>query len=142
MDTTVSPPKEAKFTDPFYSRSGVVCFVSAGSGCETCKSIKVGVSTREGLLRRLRTIQSANHTRVRLLRVIEFSTMLQAEAKEKDIHKLFKDSARVPHGAVGAEWFTETEELRRYIEEHGAPLKQMAETLADADIITQLFTII
>lgn len=92
-------------------------------------------------MRRLRAIQSANHTRVRLLRVIECTTMLEAEAKEKEIHQLFKDTARVPNGAVGAEWFAETQELRGYIEKHSIPLRQMTELLADVGIITQLFAI-
>jgi len=66
--------------------------------------------------------------------------MLEAEAKEKEIHKLFENTARVPDGAVGGEWFAETEELRRYIEEHGILLGQMAEPLTAANVITQLFT--
>ena len=103
----------------WFLQPGVVYFISAGSDCEGCKSIKIGVTLREGLLRRLRGIQSSNHTRIRLLRVIECATMREAELKERELHKRFAEEAKSAKGTVGAEWFKATGRVMKTIEEEG-----------------------
>ena len=130
-----------KFTDPWYHKPGFVYFISAGSDCEACKSIKIGVTIREGLLRRLRSIQSSNHTRIRLVRLIKFSTMRDAEIKENELHAKFLDSAHIPHGSVGYEWFTATTKLMDFIKSDCAKPEQVLrdDENKDLEAITRLF---
>ena len=73
---------------------GVLYFVSAGSDCEACKSVKIGVTSRDRLLKRLTAIQSSNHTVIRLLSVIEFVTMKEAEGRKRELHTRFEGYAR------------------------------------------------
>jgi len=101
----------------WYTREGFVYFVAAGSICESCKSIKIGVSTCKGLLQRLRGIQSSNHTRIRLLAVMTFGTMLEAEQRETELHRQFSGLARVPRMSLGYEWFKASPDLMEFIEE-------------------------
>lgn len=109
----------------WFSQPGVVYFIAAGSDCEGCKSIKIGVTLREGLLRRLRGIQSSNHTKIRLLRVIECASMREAEQKEIELHKRFAEEAKSPRGTVGAEWFKATARIMKTIDEEGILPDQM-----------------
>lgn len=135
----ISPSPTGKFTDPWYSLPGVVYFIAAGSGCDKCRSVKIGVTTRKSLLRRLRAIQSSNHTRIRLLRIIEIERMLDAEKEEAQIHRMFETLSRSPRGAVGSEWFEETPELMAYMNQVGKPLSSASPTLPDAENIIRLF---
>lgn len=139
MDSYAEQRPAGKFTAPWYSREGVVYFISAGSDCESCKSIKIGVSTRKGLLQRLRGIQSANHTRISLLRIIPVITMLEAEKQEKELHEKFSRFARVPHGSLGYEWFHSSPELMEFIKGDTVPLKQQIDGWPNADAILKLY---
>lgn len=55
MPTVDAIQQSKKFASPWYFRRGLVYFVSAGSDCERCKAVKIGVTAIEGLLRRLRS---------------------------------------------------------------------------------------
>ena len=141
MTSTPSLSAKEKFTSDWYSRKGLVYFVSAGSGCEICRSIKIGVSTREGLLRRLRGIQSANHTQIRLLRLILTETMKKAEDEETEWHRRFRVLARVPRSTVGCEWFSASPELMEDINNLDPLDKEIKgiENRDDRDAIVKLF---
>jgi hypothetical protein len=128
-----------KFIDPWYSRPGVVYFLSAGVGCEICKSIKIGVSTRTGLLRRLRSIQSSNHARIRLLGIIPEETMKSAEETERDWHNRFGKFGRFQQGTVGHEWFAAMPELAEAIAREVEPFSKNIGDFPNADVITNLF---
>jgi hypothetical protein len=136
-NTDGSPLK--RFASPFYTSQGFVYFVSAGSHCDICKSVKIGVSTRKQLLSRLRSIQSANHTRIRLLGVIPISTMLEAERVERDLHSRFDEWARVPHGSLGYEWFSASPEVMDYVKSKVGPIQQGLNGLPNGDLIIKLF---
>jgi hypothetical protein len=88
----------------------MIYFIAAG------QCIKIGVTLNKQLLSRLRSIQSSNHEPIRLMRVIPFETMREAETRESEIHKLFKEIQRIKNASVGHEWFDCTEELVLFIQ--------------------------
>ena len=140
MESNSIPEQVEKFDGSlWFSQPGMVYFITAGIDCEKCKSVKIGVTLREGLLKRLRSIQSSNHTRVRLLRVIEFASMREAELKEIELHKRFTDEARLPRGIVGAEWFRATARMMKTIEEEGILPAQMVNQPDCIKTIVKLF---
>lgn len=124
----------------WFNAPGVVYFIQAGNDCEGCKSIKIGVAVKDGLLRRLRSIQSANHTRIRLLREIEFATMREAEAKESELHRRFQKDARSVKPLVGYEWFKASDELHRTIDKEGTLPSDVKHKPKSLDNILKLFT--
>ena len=141
MASTPDVIPNGKYSSRWYARKGIVYFVSAGEHCDACKSIKIGVSTREGLLNRLKHIQSANHSRIRLVALIPVDTMLEAEQKERELHVRFREFARIPGDSVGHEWFTASAELLEFIQKSTVPLEQGMSGLprAAADAISSLF---
>jgi hypothetical protein len=114
----VSVTKE-KYSDAYFHRNSVIYFIAAGDN--PVKAVKIGVTARDSISRRLRSIQSANHERVRLLKVVEFidgdKPGLRAERKEAELHKQFIDLARAKPFTVGAEWFDWAEPLITFIDE-------------------------
>ena len=140
MEGSEIPTQREKYNGAlWFSQPGVVYFVAAGSECEDCKSVKIGVTLREGLLKRLRSIQSANHTKVRLLRVIEFASMREAERKEGELHHRFRDEAKLPKGIVGAEWFRATDRIMQTIEEEAVLPQNMVDKPKGLATIQKLF---
>ena len=140
MEGSEIPTQREKYNGTlWFSQPGVVYFVAAGSECEDCKSIKIGVTLREGLLKRLRSIQSANHTKIRLLRVIEFASMREAEKKEAELHRRFVDEAKLPKGVVGAEWFKATARVMQTIEEEATLPQNMVDKPKGLATIQKLF---
>ena len=107
----------AKYSDPWYAKAGFVYFLAAGDPPE---AIKIGVSTHNTFVKRLRSIQSANHERIRVLGVIHFNEgglpMRDAELREQELHKQFRAFCRAQLGFVGAEWFTAAPELVNFID--------------------------
>lgn len=98
-------------TKAYFDAPGFLYFISAGARCEACKSVKIGVVVRDRLLGRLRAIQSANHTKIRLLGVVEYGSMREAEIKERELHRQFMGIAHIPHGHAGYEWFSASSDL-------------------------------
>ena len=118
-ETTDSPVQAAWWSSP-----GVLYFFAAGS---PPVAIKIGVAAltngctlQEGVMRRLRDIQTSNHELVELLGLILFSdgqypTRL-AEVLERELHIKFAQFQRFKPGTRGAEWFTPSPELLEYIQ--------------------------
>jgi len=125
----------------WYTQPGAVYFVLAGSECKDCKSVKIGVTIWDRLLSRLKAIQSANHSKIRLYRVISFATMREAEAREQELHKMFQDIQRQSPYTVGAEWFTATRELIALIEKEGRTIEEANPDLKGAVEISRLFVL-
>jgi hypothetical protein len=65
--------------------------------------------------------------------------MREAEAREREIHKMFPNSQRQPPFAVGSEWFATTNELNELILREGKTLEQANPTLRTAHEIARLF---
>jgi T5orf172 domain len=109
------PP--VKYGHPWYRKTGLVYFIAAGD--PPC-AIKIGVSTHDAFGERLRSIQSANHERIKVLGVIHFDEgdlpMRDAELLERKLHQQFRGFCRAPLGLVGAEWFTAVPELLSFID--------------------------
>lgn len=105
------------------------------------KVIKIGVTIVDGLLRRLKAIQSSNHTKIRLMKVMEFSAMRDAEKRENELHAQFAKLAHIEHGFVGYEWFASSTELERLIKAAGIPLSEVTLALREIDkeTIARLF---
>ncbi len=111
--------EKAKYSDPYFSRKAVIYFIAAGSN--PIKAVKIGVTARDKVDARLRSIQTANHERVELLKVIEFlgdeKPGLKAEQEEAKLHKQFSTLQRAKAWTVGCEWFNWEEPLISYIKE-------------------------
>jgi hypothetical protein len=111
--------EKSKFQSNWENSPGVVYFIAAG---RPHIAIKIGITTKETIQQRLRHIQSANHELIEILGLIVFENghkpMLQAEAKEKELHNKFKNLQRFKPGWVGSEWFTVNKELIEYIKNH------------------------
>ncbi len=111
--------KKAKYSDPYFSRKAVIYFIAAGSN--PVKAVKIGVTARNKVHARLRSIQTANHERVELLKVIEFlgdeKPGLKAEQEEAKLHEKFSKLQRAKGWTVGCEWFNWEEPLISYIKE-------------------------
>ncbi len=111
--------EKAKYSDPYFSRKAVIYFIAAGS--HPIKAVKIGVTARNKVEARLRSIQTANHERVELLKVIEFlgdeKPGLQAEQEEAKLHKKFSTLQRAKAWTVGCEWFNWEEPLISYIKD-------------------------
>lgn len=124
----------------WYDRAGLIYFVVAGS---PPVSIKIGVTQRKTLLRRLRAIQSSNHEPIRLLRIIEFNDgpkpLHSAEKREREIHKKFANLRLRKGDAVGHEWFKPAPELFKFIEAEGSMPDCCQKTLPDLLEIQRLF---
>lgn len=105
-----------KYSSPWYSGAGVIYFIAAGS---PPVAIKIGVAKRDGVVRRLRGIQSSNHELIELLGILPFEEgdkpLLQAERREQELHKQFAHLQRIVDGNVGHEWFTAAPELLSFI---------------------------
>ena len=117
----VDTPKQAKekYSDAYFSRDSVIYFIAAGE--QPIKAVKIGVTARSTVKKRLTSIQSSNHERVRLLGIIEFiggdKPGLRAERREAELHKMFKNFARAKPHSVGAEWFDWAPPLENFIAE-------------------------
>ena len=107
---------KSNFQTNWENSPGVVYFIAAGN---PYLAIKIGVTTKETIQQRLRHLQSANHELLEILGFIVFENghkpMLQAEAKEKELHKKFHNLQRFEQGWVGSEWFTAEKSLIDYI---------------------------
>jgi hypothetical protein len=118
-----------KYSDAYYHRNSVVYFIAAGN--DPVKAVKIGVTARDTVMKRLTSIQSANHERVRLLKVFEFldgdKPGLRAERAEAEFHKQFIKLARAKPFSVGAEWFNWEEPLISFI----SKLDPLPKDLAD-----------
>ena len=106
---------------------GVVYFLAAG---KPYRAIKIGVTKKESIEKRLRHIQSANHELIEVLGFIVFENcnkpMLRAELKEKELHKKFSHLQRFEAGWVGSEWFTADKEMLEYIKENTIPPEELS----------------
>lgn len=111
--------EKSEFQSNWENSPGVVYFMAAG---RPHVAIKIGVTTKKTIQQRLRHIQSANHELIEILGFIIFENgqkpMLQAEAKEKELHKKFHNLQRFEQGWVGSEWFTADQTLIEYIEQN------------------------
>lgn len=118
--------QKEKYSSKWYSDSGIIYFVAAGS---PPVAIKIGVTKPDGIVRRLRGIQSSNHELIELLGVILFDKgdkpMLQAERKEQELHKQFSHLQRIVDGNVGHEWFTTVPELLSFVATTAVPPEQL-----------------
>jgi hypothetical protein len=115
-----------KFQSPWYRGRGVIYFLAAGS---PPLAVKIGVTKRDGVVRRLRSTQTYNHEIIELLGIIEFSEgerpLLSAERSEQALHRRFAALQRIEHGWVGHEWFTASDELLQYISTHSRPPEEL-----------------
>ena len=91
---------------------GFVYFIAAG---EPAAAIKIGISTEATLKSRIRRIQGSNHEKLKLLGLIRFSNMKDAEAHEQDLHKDFEQFQRHLKGTAGHEWFNPAQDIFDYI---------------------------
>ncbi len=112
-----------KFSSAYYSGAGILYFLAAGQPKPV--AVKIGVTKRDGMLRRLRGIQSANHEPISLLGVILFTDgekpLLAAERKERELHRRFSHLQRMVDWNVGYEWFDATSELLAFVDEVATP---------------------
>jgi hypothetical protein len=110
--------KKEKYSDQYFSRKAVIYFIAAGN--DPIKAVKIGVTARNTVSTRLRSIQSANHERIGLLKVSEFlddnHPGLNAERHEAELHREFASLQRAKAWTVGAEWFNWAEPLIQFIE--------------------------
>lgn len=119
-DDAIAPAigKKEKYSDKYFSRKAVVYFIAAGSN--PIKAVKIGVTARNTVGTRLRSIQSSNHERIELLKVIEFLgddlPGLRAEQEESRLHALYSSLQRAKAWTVGAEWFDYAEPLSGFID--------------------------
>lgn len=98
-------------------------FFAAGSPPAAIKigvtALSNGCTLREGVMRRLRQVQTSNHELVELLGLILFNDgqypTRVAEVLERELHIKFAQSQRFKPNTRGAEWFTPTPELLQYI---------------------------
>ena len=91
---------------------GFVYFIAAGDPAD---AIKIGISTEATLKSRIRRIQGSNHEKLKLLGLIRFSNMKDAEAHEQDLHKDFEQFQRHLKGTAGHEWFNPAQDIFDYI---------------------------
>lgn len=91
---------------------GFVYFIAAGDPAD---AIKIGISTEATLKSRIRRIQGSNHEKLKLLGLIRFSNMKDAEAHEQDLHKEFEQFQRHLKGTAGHEWFNPAQDIFDYI---------------------------
>jgi hypothetical protein len=105
---------------------GVVYFMAAGS---PPAAVKIGVTTRDTLIQRLRAVQSSNHETIELLGAIPFETgelpLKDAEDQERWLHIQFGHLQRFKASTRGAEWFTATSDLLGYIAEKATSPEQL-----------------
>ena len=114
------PKFSERYSDAYFSRDSVIYFIAAGDN--PIKAVKIGVTARTTVRKRLTSIQSSNHERVRLLGVIEFvggdKPGLRAELREAELHKHFKELVRAKPFTVGAEWFDWSPSLESFIRDY------------------------
>lgn len=113
-----------KKSSDFFCRPGVIYFIAAGL---PPRAIKIGMSQKESLLERLRSIQSSNHEKIRLMGIIEYGPPLEAslkdaEIREQEICRQFHSLAFRKEDQAGHEWFRPESELISFVMDHGAPL--------------------
>jgi hypothetical protein len=105
-----------RFSSPWYSRDAVIYFLAAGN---PPKAIKIGMTGRKDLGRRMLTIQGSNHERISLLKAIEFvggdKPAKRAENEERKLHIKFASLQRSKRGLVGSEWFNWQEPLISFV---------------------------
>lgn len=127
--------EKSEFQSNWENSPGVVYFMAAG---KPYIAIKIGITTKETIQQRLRHIQSANHELIEILGFIIFENgqkpMLQAETKEKELHKKFHKLQRFEPGWVGSEWFTADQALIEYIKKNTIPPEKIgiSRTIAKA----------
>lgn len=104
---------------------GIVYFVAAGT---PPIAIKIGVATRDAVIKRVQTIQTHNHETIELLGVIPFDSgefpMCEAEDRERLLHIQFAHLQRFKPHTRAAEWFTFSPELLACIVEISIPPEQ------------------
>jgi len=107
----------AKYSSPYYAKDAVIYFLAAG---DPPHAIKIGMTGRNELKRRITSIQSANHERIRLVKAIEVlggdKPALRAEKMERELHIQFASLQRAKKGTVGSEWFDYKEPLISFME--------------------------
>lgn len=91
---------------------GFVYFIAAGDPAD---AIKIGISTEATLKSRIRRIQGSNHEKLKVLGLIRFPTMKEAETREQKLHEDFEQFQRHPKGTAGQEWFNPIQEIFDYI---------------------------
>lgn len=117
------------------SKPGAVYFIGAG---RPTIAIKIGVTQRDKVGRRLREIQCNNHEPVEVLGLILFeegnTPLLEAEKREHLLHGLFARHQQIVDGNVGHEWFTAASEILDYIAEHAIAPEQVGSPRSVAKI--------
>ena len=112
--------KKSLIQEKWEQSPGYVYFIAAG---DPIVAIKIGVTKQKGMKQRLGSHQSSNHVPLRILAVIPFEgmerPMVEAEKKEKELHKKFAHLQRFQSGWVGSEWFTVSDELLKEIDKIG-----------------------
>ncbi len=117
----------------WWSSPGILYFFAAGN---PPSAIKIGVAAQTqkcslstAVMRRFTQIQTSNHETVELLGVITFSEgqfpTRDAEVLERELHIRFADLQRFKPHTRGAEWFTPSEELGKYISSFSTPPEEL-----------------
>lgn len=119
MADSVSSKMRQPYSHEYYSKPGVVYFITAG---DPPVAVKIGVATDERLDQRIREIQGLNHERVAVRGVFHFpkgpqddKPMVRAEKRERELHQQFSSLRRAPAWHPGHEWFTAGPELLQFI---------------------------
>lgn len=118
MSENESPAAARRYSNPWYSKPGVVYFIVAG---DPALAVKIGVSTDDALDERVRTIQGSNHERIAVRAVIPFTKddytlpMLAAEKREQALHQQFRTYCRSKPWHPGHEWFDAAHDLMQFV---------------------------
>lgn len=125
-----APERSPKFSSRWYSKAGAVYFIGAGL---PLVAIKIGVTQKDKVKKRLRAIQCDNHEPVKLLGVVLFDDgekpLLRAERHEHALHTQFALHQRITGGSAGHEWFAAAPELLAYIAENAVPPEAIGEAI-------------
>jgi len=105
-------PVKPRFSHVWYSKQGVIYFIAAGTPPE---AIKIGCTTRNQLITRLRAVHGMNHRDPALLGVIAFDSMREAESMEHQLHVKFADAQLRKPWTAGAEWFRPDPDIINFI---------------------------
>ena len=110
--------KKEKYSDAYFLRPSVVYFIAAGDN--PIKAAKIGITARNTISARIKSIQSANHERIKLLKVLEYlegaKPGLAAENRDQELHKTFANLQRAKPFTVGHEWFSYEGLLVEFVE--------------------------
>jgi len=98
--------------DAWERSPGYVYFIAA---CDPPIAIKIGITVKKGLRKRLSAHQGSNHEPLTILKLIPFDNeerpMVSAQRMEQHLHEKFARLQRFEKGWAGSEWFTADPEL-------------------------------